>query len=81
MDVSVNQYIPNATIGKTVWLKSRTNWDRIIEACQVLNISDAVLDPDPKKLNKMLMAIIVRYIPRKAIKFRANDQPCFDDCM
>ena len=25
MDISVNQYIPNATVSKTVWLKSRAN--------------------------------------------------------
>ena len=30
--VSVNQLIPNATIEKIIWLKSKANWDAIDEA-------------------------------------------------
>ena len=80
MDISVNQHIPNATIEKTVWLKSRVNWDGLVEACRVLNISDSISDPNPMaKLNKMLMDILVIVVPRKVIKIRTNDQPWFDD--
>ena len=80
MIISVNQHIPNATIEKTIWLKSRANWDAIDQACKALNISEAILDQHPMhKLNSMLMLILERHIPRKVIKIRTNDQPWFDD--
>ena len=80
MNLSVNQHIPNATIAKTVWLKSRANWDAVDQACGALNISEALLDQHPmRRLNQMLMPILERYVPRKTIRIRTNDQPWFDD--
>lgn len=79
MNISVICNIPNATTGKTVWLKSAANRDRINEASQTLNISDTISYQVPKKLNEMLMVILVRYIPREDTKFRTNDQPRLDD--
>ena len=80
MIVAVNQYIPNATIEKTIWLKSRANWDAIDEACRVFNISECIQDQHPMhKLNRMLMSILERLVPRKIIKIRTNDQPWFND--
>ena len=61
---------------KTIWLKSRANWDAIDQACKALNISEAILDQHPMhKLNSMLMLILERHIPRKVIKIRTNNQP------
>ena len=80
VSISVNQHIPNTTMEKTVWLKSRANWDRIDQACKALNISEIINDPHPmSKLNQMLIAIAERYIPRKVIKIRTNDQPWFNE--
>ena len=80
MEISVNQYVPNATIEKTVWLKSRGNWAALKHCCQNLNISNVISNANPMhKLNSMLMAMCERYIPRKIIKIRTNDQPWFDD--
>ena len=80
MNISVNQYVPNATIEKKVWLKSRANWDAIDQACAALNISEVLLDEHPmRRLNRMLMPILERHVPRKTIKIRTNDKPWFDD--
>ena len=80
MNVSVNQHIPNATIEKRIWLKSRANWDAIDQDCVALNISEAISDPNPMfTLNRMLMPILERHIPRKVIKIRTSDQPWFDE--
>ena len=66
MVVSVNQYIPNATIEKRIWLKSRANWDAVDEACRALNISETIQDQHPThKLNRMLMSVLERHIPKK----------------
>ena len=80
MSISVNQYIPNATIEKLVWLKSRANWDAIDQECSILNISEAIHDDHPMgRFNHMLMSILERHIPRRIIKIRTNDKPWFDD--
>ena len=52
-----------------MWLKSRANWDCVDQACLVLNIVNAISIPYPMtKINQVLMAILVRHTPRKAIK-------------
>ena len=80
MDIAVNQYIPNATIEKRVWLKSRADWVGCEQSCQALSISDAISDPHPMaKINNMLSTVLARHVPSKIIKIRTNDQPWFDE--
>ena len=80
MNISVNQYVPNSTIEKKVWLKSRANWDAIDQECKTLNISEALRDEHPmRRLNQLLMPILERHVPRKIIRIRTNDKPWFDD--
>ena len=80
MDIAVNQYIPNATIEKRVWLKSRAHWVGCEQSCQALNISLAISDPHPMaKTNSMLSTVLARHVPSKIIKIRTNDQPWFDE--
>ena len=69
MNISVNQYVPNSTIEKKVWLKSRVNWDAIDQECKTLNISEALRDENPmRRLNQLLMPILERHVPRKIIR-------------
>ena len=80
MDISVNQYIPNATIERRVWLKSRADWIRCEESCQALNVSEAISDPRPMaKTNDMLSTVMARHIPSRIIKIRTSDLPWFDE--
>ena len=80
VDIAVNQYIPNATIEKNVWLKSRADWAGCEQSCRALNISDAISDPNPKgKINSMISSVLTRHVPSKIIKIRTNDQPWFDE--
>ena len=34
--IEVNQHIPNCTFKKTVWLKSRANWDALAAECDAI---------------------------------------------
>ena len=80
IDIAVNQHIPNATIQRRVWLKSRADWIGCEDSCRALNISDAISDPHPMaKLNDMLSTILARHVPSRIIKIRTNDQPWFDE--
>ena len=61
MDISVNQYIQNATIEKNVWLKSRADWIGYEESFRALNFSNAISNPHPMaKANDMLSAVMAR---------------------
>ena len=80
MNIDVNQYIPNATIERRVWLKSRADWIGCEESCQALNFSDAITDPRPMaKTNDMLSTVMARHIPSRIIKIRTSDLPWFDE--
>ena len=78
--IEVNQHIPNCTFTKTVWLKSRANWDALAAECDAINVT-AILrsENSMRALNHVLLEACNRHIPRKTILLRTNDQPCFDE--
>ena len=80
IDISVNQYIPNATIEKRVWLKSRACWDGCEASCQALNFTQVLSDSHPMaKANELLYTVLATHVPSKIIKIRTNDQPWFNE--
>ena len=78
--IEVNQHIPNCTFMKTVWLKSRANWDALAAECDAINVT-AILrsENSMRALNHVLLEACNRHIPRKTILLRTNDQPWFDE--
>ena len=78
--IEVNQHIPNCSFKKTVWLKSRANWDALAAECNAINVT-AILRSENimHALNHVLLEICSRHMPRKTILFRTNDQPWFDE--
>ena len=78
--IEVNQHIPNCTFKKTVWLKSRANWDALAAECDAINVT-AILrsENSMRALNHVLLEACNRHIPRKTILLRTNDQPWFDE--
>ena len=73
------QSAPVASITKTVFLKSRVNWNEVCSDVRDLPWHNIVSSTDPvDTLNNAFCKIIEHRIPTKVIRLRSGDKPWFD---
>ena len=78
--ISVGANIPNITISRHVFFKSKANWDNIRDDLLNLQWRNVFNAPCPvSSLNVALLDIISRRIPSKVIKNKINDKPWFNE--
>ena len=73
---------PNIQFARTVFLKSRADWDGAVRDFGNIRWSGIFHDPNPMdKLNTELVGIVNRRVPTKIIRSRLRDKVWFnDDC-
>ena len=77
--IAVEQATPQFTVRKKIFLKHRTNWDRVRTAMAHLPWPRILSSPDPvQELNIGITQVISRFVPTKTLCFRSNDKPWFD---
>ena len=74
--------VPDITISRQVYLKSRFNWDNVCMDVDSIHWSTIFNSNDPvSALNTCLIEILRRRVPSKIIKSRLKDKAWFDnDC-
>ena len=64
---------------KTVWLKSRGNWDALAAECDAIVTAILRSENSMRALSHVLLEACNRHIPRKTILLRTNNQPWFEE--
>ncbi|KAK3894304.1 hypothetical protein Pcinc_001927 [Petrolisthes cinctipes] len=72
--------VPDITITRKVYLKSRVNWDNVCDDVTNIQWNHILRSDDPvSSLNNSLLEILNRRVPSKLIKSRIKDKAWFDD--
>ena len=78
--VRTRQLVPDISISRKVYLKSRANWNGILLDLSVLNWPDIYRQIDPiSSLDAALLTIIEKHVPSRILHFRLKDKAWFDD--
>ena len=71
--------MPEYNVRSTVFLKHRTNWDRVRSAVRSFTWSTILKSTDPLVvLDRAIGEVISRYIPNTVLSSRSGDNQCFD---
>ena len=82
INVELDQVVPNISFSRKVYLKSRANWNGVLNDLSEIHWSNIYRSPNfIERLNDNLGTVIDRRIPSKVLKFRIKDKPWFNgDC-
>ena len=79
-NIKINQFVPNVSFSRKIYLKSRADWDSIhsdllnLDWCSIYRHNDVA-----SCLNDHLVNIIERRVPTRILKFRIKDKAWFND--
>ena len=78
--VKTHQSVPDISISRKVYLKSRANWNGILLDLSLLNWPDIYRQIDRKSsLDAALLTIIEKHVPSRILHFRLKDKVWFDN--
>ena len=78
--VQLNFPIPNFTLIRQVFIKSKINWEGIYRAFNAIVWRDIYKAPCPvTALNTIILDMISKYVPIKTLRSRSHDKAWFND--
>jgi len=79
LDVNVSQMLPTYDARRTVFVKSRVDWEKVRREVRVLPWSSIYRSADPVSvLNDSISHVIHRCVPTTVVGFRSGDAPWFN---
>ena len=80
ISLDICQRVPEFTIRREVYLKSRANWGAITDAMSSLPWSSIRSSADPGlELDRHVSHVVRSHVPSRIITVRSQDKPWFDD--
>ena len=78
--IKINQFVPNVSFSRKIYLKSRADWDSICDDLLSLDWNTIYRNDDVAScLNDHLVNIIERRVPSRILRFRVKDKAWFND--